>query len=528
MIIEIAVDRDGLRNIHLLLKERLRRAFPGAKVALRATPSAAVLPAAVPLLLKFERLIFRRSRETICDPMASARFDPPVDGAPQIVIDFSSRPESPRAGVLSLRPLFDGGTETSMIGALVAGRAPTIAIENAATGEIVASGVPSLEAADGLTGGMEAVYSRAMILIEQAAREPRRSAPRPRFEPRSASEVEVARYAVANLGKSAARRLYHVTCYAPHWRVGWRFNDGPGVMDLGRLDGPAWNVLPDRGHNSFADPFAFIWHGRAFAFFEELDHRVGKGFISAVEFGSNGPIGEPVPVIEEPWHLSYPFLIEAEGQLWMVPESSGAGQVPLYRCVDFPRRWERCEPLLDGIEAADATIFPHDGRYYMTSVVRDGFGGYSDTLAIHHAPRLFGPWRPHATRPALVDAAAARPAGAVVEKSGALWRPVQDCSRGYGLAIRLARIDRLDAEHFEQTFTTRVEPGRLWPGGRLHTLNRAGRLETIDGVVATPKLPTLRRLLADRVAPIDLGSGQVETTSTPAACRSTVDRVSVN
>jgi hypothetical protein len=501
MMIEIVVDRDKLRRFHRLLKTRLACVFPGAGVALRAGDGGGAQPAAVPPLLKLERLVYRRGRETICDLLPAAEFDAASDAAADVVIDFSSNPRRADPDVLSLRPLFDNsGAETALIGALVAGRAPWIAIEKPSTGEIVAIGLPSLEAAVGLTGGMEAVYSRAIVLIEQAIRDPQRSAPRPLFEARTASEAEIMRGAVANLAKNAARTLYHLVCYAPHWRIGWRFNDGPGVMDLGRLDGPTWRVLPDRGYQSFADPFPFVWRGRTCLFFESLDHRAGKGVISTIEFGPEGPIGEPTPVIEEPWHLSYPFLIEEEGQLWMIPESSGSGKVPLYRCVDFPYRWERREPLLEGIEAADSTVFARNGRYYMTSVVRDGLGGYSDTLAIHHARRLFGPWLPHAASPSLIDGRAARPAGAVIERSGVLWRPVQDCSLTHGRALRLARIDRIDPENFGQTFTSEIESGPLWPGGRLHTVNRAGRLETIDGVAVTPKLSVLRRLVANRIA----------------------------
>ena len=186
----------------------------------------------------------------------------------------------------------------------------------------------------------------------------------------------------------------------------------------------------------------------------------------------------------------------------MIPEASNSGRVILYRCVEFPRRWERAATLLDGIEAGDATIIQHDGLYYMLSAVREGLGGYSDTLAIHCAERLTGPWREHAMQPALIDASAARPAGAMVrDRTGALWRPVQDCTHGYGRALRLARIDRLDTQSFAQTFTAKIGSGPLWPGGRLHTLNRAGRLEVIDGVGINPKLAPLRGAVARRLEP---------------------------
>jgi hypothetical protein len=502
MRIEIEFDRAGGRRFHRLMRDRLARRFPNADVALRPVEGATRPPGAVAALLSIERMILRRSRETICDPLPAREFGAPASSAADVVVDLSGRPIATAGSALTLRPLYDGqASESAIIGALVGGRAPHVAIENVSTRQIVCAGVPSLEAADGLTGGMEAVYSRLMALIEQAIHSPEKSLARPQHTALAASFLDVARFGTMGQIAQLARRLYHLCCYAPHWRVGWRFNDGPGVLELGNLKGPKWNVLKDSGDNCFADPFPITWRGRSCLFFEELDHRVGKGVISALEFGPDGPVGEVVQVIEEPWHLSYPFLIEAEGQLWMVPESSRSGQVTLYRCVDFPGKWERCAALLEGIEAADATIFEHDGLFYMMSAVREDLGGYSDTLAIHYAPRLFGPWREHAQRPVLIEAGAARPAGAVVKKSGALWRPVQDCTDGYGRALRLARIDRIDPQGFEQTFTARIGSGPLWPGGRLHTLNRFGSLECIDGVAFNPKLGLIRPLVASYLEP---------------------------
>jgi hypothetical protein len=447
-------------------------------------------------------MVLRRSRDTLCDPLPATDLRVATTEPADVIIDFSGVATAQTRSALILRPLYDGApSEAAMIGALIGGRPPAIAIENVTAGHVVCAGIVSLEAADGLTGGMEAVYSRLMILVEQAIRAPEKSAPRSDHPASVAGPSHILRFGVKGQAAQIARRLYHFCCYSPHWRVGWRIHDGPGVLELGHLGGVKWNVLRDSGDNFFADPFPVTWRGRTFVFFEELAHRVGKGIISAVEFGPSGPIGGVFPVIEEPWHLSYPFLIEADGELWMVPESSKSGQVTLYRCVDFPGKWERSAALLEGIEAADATIFEHRGLFYMMSAVREDLGGYSDTLAIHYAPRLAGPWREHSTRPALIDAGAARPAGAVVRNGGALWRPVQDCRRGYGLALRLARIDRLDPESFEQTFTAQIESGPPWPGGRLHTLNRAGALECIDGVAIQPKVASLRRLVAPRYEP---------------------------
>ena len=126
-------------------------------------------------------------------------------------------------------------------------------------------------------------------------------------------------------------------------------------------------------------------------------------------------------------------------------------------------------------------MFEHDGRWWMLATVRDEGGAYSDALHVWSAPDFRGPWQPHRRNPVLVDIASARPAGRVVSRDGALIRPFQDCRAGYGAALGLARITRLDDEPSSSRCETILHPGPLWPGRRLHTLNRAGRLECIDG-----------------------------------------------
>ncbi len=52
----------------------------------------------------------------------------------------------------------------------------------------------------------------------------------------------------------------------------------------------------------------------------------------------------------------------------MVPESSQAEEVALYRAVDGAERWERWErvcALLPGVRAVDASLLRHDGVWWM-------------------------------------------------------------------------------------------------------------------------------------------------------------------
>jgi len=208
-----------------------------------------------------------------------------------------------------------------------------------------------------------------------------------------------------------------------------------------------------------------------------------------------------MPVLEEPWHLSYPFLIEDDGELWMIPESSTRGDVALYKCVRFPDKWERYATLLSGLELADATITRHNGLYYLFGAWRDGTGGYSDSLAIYYADHLMGTWLPHASNPVLIDRASARPAGNFVTLNGKLWRPIQNCTDGYGAALALAEVVELSPTAFKQIVRHSLKPGPAWPGRKLHTLNRCGRLEVIDGSRVQPKTSAFTSRIPSAVLP---------------------------
>jgi hypothetical protein len=291
----------------------------------------------------------------------------------------------------------------------------------------------------------------------------------------------VAWFALRSLSCALASRLYHLCYNAPHWRIGWRFVDGADVVDLGTHPQTGWRELPDDGRRFYADPFPVERNGHIHLFVEDFEHRRGRGVISAVEFNDKGPVGTPHPVLEASLHLSYPFVFEHRDEMWMVPESCAAGTIDLYRGAPFPDRWVKEGTLVAGIVASDATLFEHGGRWWMLATVQDDGGSHSDALYIWSAPDLLGPWAPHRRNPILVDIASARPAGRVLRRAGRLIRPIQDCREGYGAALGLAEITRLDDDDFTQRVEAVLRPGPRWPGRRLHTLNRAGRLECIDG-----------------------------------------------
>lgn len=205
--------------------------------------------------------------------------------------------------------------------------------------------------------------------------------------------------------------------------------------------------------------------------------------ISVAELGPDGRFGTPRVVLEEPRHLSYPQVFRREGAIFMIPESSGAKELALYRCERFPDVWRRDTVLLENTDINDATLLARDNGYWLVGTARMGQGSSSDTMVVYGASSLRGPWTPHRRNPIRIDRSAARPGGRFIDLgNGRFALPVQDGSVTYGGALGLMELVRIDDEDVVWGPVQPIVPGSAWPGRNIHTLNRAGSLEVVDSV----------------------------------------------
>lgn len=488
MIVEFRCEREHARL--WMSRKTLSINNEDVPVQIAWTEAAESRPAGLEVLFDLERILLRKGKSCGADKLRGIpEQSEHRAGKADVVIDFTRADRDPNCSArLYLRPLFNGAAgENAALAAILAGDLPVIEIVNELDGAVLDRGHPSGEIAVGLSGALETVVARTLTLLTAILSGVPRIVPQLVSRSSGKAPQQAAAYIARGLALGIVKEIYRLCCYSPHWHVGWRYSQNADVWQSGDLSGPGWQVLGDPGNHFYADPFPITWRGRTFVFFEDLDHRTGKGIISAIEFDGRGPVGNVIPVLEEPWHLSYPFLIVQDGELWMIPESSEHRDVALYKCVRFPDKWERHATLLSGLELADVTITRHNGLNYAFGAWRDGTGGYSDALAIYYAEHLFGPWLPHASNPVLIDRASTRPAGNFVTINGKLWRPVQNCADGYGCGLGLAEVLELTPKTYKQIVRHSIRPGPLWPGRKLHTLNRCGRLEVIDGSRIQPK-----------------------------------------
>jgi len=196
-----------------------------------------------------------------------------------------------------------------------------------------------------------------------------------------------------------------------------------------RFDDPSnYLLMPCPKDRFYADPFLFEKDGKTFLFFEDFRLAEGRAVISCCELGADGTPGSPVEVLRCPYHLSYPFVFEHEGEVYMIPETRGNRRVEVYRATTFPTEWTSEAVLLNDVHAVDATIQKVNGKFWMFAGVSNGNYSNSDELCLFFAEALKGPWTPHPNNPVLSDVRRSRPAGMLFYDEGRLIRPSEKTS----------------------------------------------------------------------------------------------------
>jgi hypothetical protein len=270
------------------------------------------------------------------------------------------------------------------------------------------------------------------------------------------------------------------------WTLAYRRAPSATVGDMPDLVLHGFRILEPPADRFWADPFVAYADGRHYVLFEDYGYAPRRGRISVLELGADGtPSAAPVPVLERPYHLSYPFLFTWRGERYMIPESGANSTVDVYRATRFPYEWAPETTLFAGRHLVDVTLQEIDGRWWMfanapaTPEVKYESWAW-DELHLFYADSPLGPWHPHPRNPVVSDVRHARPAGRLFQHGGAWYRPAQDCGGSYGRRLAIQRIVRLDVSDYEEvpatTLTSEWQPGL----DGIHTINAAAGLTVID------------------------------------------------
>lgn len=229
----------------------------------------------------------------------------------------------------------------------------------------------------------------------------------------------------------------------------------------------AKNVL-DANASFVADPFIIKKDNKWYMFFEIYDGVKKKGIIGFATSNDNKVWEYQKVILEEEYHLSYPYVFECSSNIYMIPEIAHSGAIRLYKFTDFPNEIEYVKDLVKG-SFWDSSIVYHNNKYYL-------FAHRQNDLYIYYSESILGNWNSHIKNPIIKNnPQISRPAGRIIHDNNELIRFSQDKSEYYGKCINKIKIRVLSETEYEEE-----DLGVILKGSNIKgTFNKDG-MHTID------------------------------------------------
>ena len=244
-------------------------------------------------------------------------------------------------------------------------------------------------------------------------------------------------------------------------------------------------VIKNPPYKFLADPFIITKNNQTCIFLEDYDYRKGRGAISAYEITRNG-YKELGTVLSEDFHLSYPFLIEENNVLYMLPETYQIKEIRLYKCLEYPLKWTLHKIIMKDVDAADSSIFKHEGKFWLlTNLDSSKMNDHSSELHVFYSDNLdTQEWISHPMNPVVFNSEHARNGGLIMNNEG-IFRiyQVQDFNQ-YGARMGVAKISTLTTNHYKEEYLFGITPNFFEDlrGTHTYSYDRISKIAVIDFV----------------------------------------------
>jgi hypothetical protein len=232
----------------------------------------------------------------------------------------------------------------------------------------------------------------------------------------------------------------------------------------------------------WADPFVIHNNNKYFIFVEEYIYKTSKGHISVLELNEKAELENYEAVIKKPYHMSFPFILNLNENFYMIPDTGDNRTIELYKCTQFPDKWDFVMNLMENADARDTVLFYYSNKWWMFTSINesDNKDDYYE-LFLYYSTDLFSTnWISHPYNPIVTDVKTARSAGSIIFHEGKIYRPSQDCSERYGKSIGLNCIITLDENKYIELAEYTYEPNKNSKIKGMHTINSNHNLTVLD------------------------------------------------
>jgi hypothetical protein len=247
---------------------------------------------------------------------------------------------------------------------------------------------------------------------------------------------------------------------------------------------PKINWLLTKSFDKFyADPF-FVTSadGNFNILFEEFPFDDDYGKISLLKLDKNLKQINHKVLLDTKSHLSYPFVFQENNKTYIFPEAAKSGKLS---CYEFDTVNESLSFLQDvlNLPLRDSTILKHDDKYWLFGILSDEGKDYK--LLVFYSDSLLGPYIPHPCNPVNSGLDGTRSAGNFIVIDGVIYRPTQNCRKGYGESITINKVTQLNEISVVETpyMTISINKKNRHNNGihSIHTINMNDNIIVVDG-----------------------------------------------
>ncbi len=201
-----------------------------------------------------------------------------------------------------------------------------------------------------------------------------------------------------------------------------------------------------------ADPFLIKHNKKAYCFAEEYDHVKKRGHIVCINLNKQEP--NKKIVLNENFHLSFPFIFKFKNNFFMCPDSSDISEIRLYKSTNFPLKWKFYKTIKKNINSVDNIIFKKNNLWWLfTNIDRSNSKDFSHDLSIFFSKKgpLTDKWKSHPQNPIKIDSIESRNAGLIFEKKKVIRVSQEQGFDNYGENINFHEIKILNKKvYFEK------------------------------------------------------------------------------
>lgn len=234
----------------------------------------------------------------------------------------------------------------------------------------------------------------------------------------------------------------------------------------------------------WADPFIFTHEKLGnYIFFENYEYDFKKGKISVAQINDGNMINVRDVLIKD-YHLSFPNVFYENDDIYMMPETNANRRLEIYKCVEFPDKWELFSTAFEGYEVADPFFYddPNGQKWLFLNKRVNSGSDMANELYIYKVDSIMlNSIEPHKLNPVLIDARVARNAGKIIYFENSPFRPSQSNVDGvYGKGLNLNRIKSLSLDSYEEEVYSQVLPNFHKDLVSTHHVSQADGLFVID------------------------------------------------